>query len=179
MSRELLERAQNLIVRKEYDAARAILTPLADRSTTARRWLTNLNQLTASTTDTAPAVDATEAPASEPSAEPSVADATPADELSTDTLIPPEAGESLMTKAEAEAVLGVRWEYREIVLKTWQQHMSNIEYALSQGGEKTTIEDAYTHMLNENGANGWEVISEEVLPQQYVRLLLKRPVPRD
>jgi hypothetical protein len=69
-----------------------------------------------------------------------------------------------------------RWEYREIVLKDWRQHMDNIEYALEQGGEKITIEDAYTQLLNENGAQGWEVISEQLLPQQYVRLLMKRPV---
>lgn len=68
-----------------------------------------------------------------------------------------------------------QWEYREIVLKNWQQHISNIEYALEQGGEKITIEDAYTRLLNEHGAQGWEVISEEVLPQQYIRLLMKRP----
>ncbi|MEM6529834.1 MAG: hypothetical protein AAF653_16160, partial [Chloroflexota bacterium] len=69
-----------------------------------------------------------------------------------------------------------RWEYREIVVKTWQQHIDNIEYALSEGGEKITIEDAYTKLLNESGEQGWELVSEQVLPQQFVRLLLKRMV---
>ncbi|MEL6270938.1 MAG: hypothetical protein AAFR22_14105 [Chloroflexota bacterium] len=70
----------------------------------------------------------------------------------------------------------MRWEYREIVVKTWQQHIDNIEYALSEGGEKITIEDAYTKLLNESGEQGWELVSEQILPQQYVRLLLKRMV---
>jgi hypothetical protein len=92
-----------------------------------------------------------------------------------DELLPIDPVGDLMPLAETSINDG-RWEYREIVLATWEQHMDNIEYALEQGGDKITIEDAYTKLLNDSGADGWELVSEQVLPQQFVRLLMKRLV---
>jgi len=105
-------------------------------------------------------------------------DAPPPSAVSADDMPIDETADLLPADDEPRVVMSnlPRWEYREIVVKTWQEHVSNIEYALGEGGEKITIEDAYTRILNENGRQGWEVISEEVLPQQYVRLLMKRPV---
>lgn len=192
MSKALLDKAYALILQQEYSAAREILYGLQDRSSTARRWLENLRQelgddppapsapeVSASATEPAPPSVVPTERTPEPSPAPVLTNAPsylPYDD--DDATI---AALSASVPAPAVPVVGmvatdVRWEYREIVLKNWQQHMSNIEYALSQGGDKITIEDAYTRLLNESGAEGWEVISEEVLPQQYVRLLMKRGV---
>ncbi len=256
-SKEQLDRAYDLIVDEQYLEARAILLELEPHSSTARRWLANVDALLGEQPveasesededegdtlpvipedeqaapdpapfDARPLVEDTESDAvavvetgvalamDRPLAETPPAAAEPQMQLPADAVdeplvhtllaerapvIPPDAGElappmlaqsagavedmpidqpgeviPVGADVPAAAVTG-GWEYREIVVKTWQQHMSNIEYALEQGGEKITIEDAYTKLLNETGAQGWEVIREEVLPQQYVRLLMKRP----
>ena len=182
MSRELLERAHTLIVDELYDEAREILVQLQDRSSTARNWLANINKISplqSETSSESPVKDYLTFRESQPEGDSKVQfDNTNNDgdshavstgeELPIDNTYPVETINVLRGEG--------RWEYREIVLKTWHQHLSNIEYALEQGGEKITIEDAYTQLLNENGAEGWEIIREEVLPQQYVRLLMKRRV---
>ena len=73
----------------------------------------------------------------------------------------------------------VQWEYREVVLHDWGRHMDNVEAALEDNGdsEHVTVEDTYTQQLNAAGAAGWEVVSEQVLPEQRVRLLMKRRKP--
>ncbi len=252
MSRELLDRAYNLIVDEQYLEARAILIDLEPQSSTARRWLANLDDLLQQQNvpmeededDTLPVVPEPEPqpllesdPEPQPQdtfdARPLVETSEPAPEsvgevdsapaidsrplaedpgavmqLSPDAVeeprvhtllaerapeIPLDEGFPMVAQSATEdmpiiepsdlipvgveapvSTEGSGWEYREIVVKTWQQHMSNIEYALEQGGEKITIEDAYVKLLNETGAQGWEVVREEVLPQQYVRLLMKR-----
>lgn len=246
MSKEQLDHARELIIEGQFDEARTILTPLADISTTAQKWLAHLDEVapvepvegqddtdedfviapdeadtsafaremnvfeesdetglmpdedtveivtTAARSrafegdmDTQPALDVDAAPTVHPEPRP-VPDQMfiPADETQSPTAaadaheMPIDETAHLLPVDDGDvpAGAGMRWEYREIVLKNWHQHVSNIEYALEQGGEKITIEDAYTQLLNESGAQGWEVISEEVLPQQYIRLLLKRPV---
>lgn len=67
----------------------------------------------------------------------------------------------------------MQWEYREIILETWPDHMKNIEAALADGGERIVIDDDYTHQLNQDGAQGWEVVSELVM-ERHIRLLMKR-----
>lgn len=71
---------------------------------------------------------------------------------------------------------GPQWEYREVILRDWVHHLSNIEAALSQNRDanRVRIEDAYTERLNEDGAQGWEVVSEQVLLEQGIRVLMKR-----
>lgn len=247
MSRQLLERAHDLIVERHYDEARDILLQLQDRSSTARRWLENLNRVDEPEPQPQPTVDddqpesvggitlddfesdtsiidediaqdaelapinsepppapmmAAESASMPTEAEDVAAIDTPADSglvVQTeprpvpenvaipvdespmpaapmdDDLLPIDEMADLIPTEDGPLDDGVsRWEYREVVLKTWHQHIDNIEYALEQGGEKITIEDAYTKLLNESGAQGWEVVREEVLPQQYVRLLMKR-----
>jgi hypothetical protein len=155
MSRVQLEQAHDLIIRKQYDDARAILSSLQDRSSTARRWLANLEHLQEQDDAQPPMTTTTEAPQPPTSA----------------------SGEYHALSETFTHDSRPRWEYREIILRNWEQHLSNIDYALEQGqGEKITIEDAYVRLLNENGEQGWELISEERLPQQYIRLLMKRPV---
>lgn len=182
MSKELLDRAHALIVQGKYADARSILEPLAAQSSTARRWLDNLSTPSA---PPAPIVSPANSAPLPDNASPLNSDADPDPIMLTalGELATPNGSDERYLPLEGSAVQGnytvppsVRWEYREVVVKSWNQHMSNIEYALSQGGEKITIEDAYTLLLNENGAQGWEVVREELLPQQYVRLLLKRPV---
>ncbi|MEO0562410.1 MAG: hypothetical protein AAF125_09860 [Chloroflexota bacterium] len=182
MSRQQLERAHDLILSEAYTEARELLTPLVQRSSTARRWMAHLDEILGED-ETAP----------EP--ESPMVDSTPSESVAVVATGPsqpsfaegeqPGLGEgptaasgdySMMTESFTHDGR-TRWEYREIVLRNWDQHLSNIEYALEQGsGEKITIEDAYVKLLNENGAQGWEVIAEEILPQQYIRLLMKRPV---
>lgn len=260
MSKELLDRAYDLIIYEKYDEARGILEGLRERSSTARRWLANLPDDTNATQDIPEpeesvepvpgeddlpieeTVEVDEEPAivsfvedsinddedsfglddddfaddfdefmssgelnadmetvagatlddleqerelrfDDPQLLPMVAESMP---LEGESPVEPALDDDLMPIDETADVLPTdefvpsdgktRWEYREVVLKDWHQHISNIEYALEQGGEKITIEDAYTKLLNESGAQGWEVVSEEVLPQQYVRLLMKRLV---
>jgi hypothetical protein len=172
MSRALLEKAQDLILRQAYDEAREILESLQERSSTARRWLANLNELEA------------EQEAAEAQQLETVDDTTmvlaeePTLKASSATEQPTAASGEYQAFAETyQHDARQQWEYREIVLANWNQHMDNIQYALEQGGsEKITVEDAYVRLLNENGAQGWEVIAEEILPQQHIRLLMKRPV---
>jgi hypothetical protein len=162
MSRQQLEQAHELIIRKQYEEARVILESLQAQSSTARRWLANLDEILQDRRE-AQALGSVGAVADERDS---------GAMLSTSSV-----GTDETLIADAFTFDGrQRWEYREVVVKMWQQHMSNIDYVLEQGGEQITIDDAYTRLLNENGAEGWEVISEEVLPQQFVRLLMKRPV---
>jgi hypothetical protein len=174
MSREKLEQAHALIVRKAYAEAREILVDLQERSSTARRWLVQVDAIL----DAQDATDeAEERAAATPSTAPEpVATATVAAD---DTQIEPTSasGDHTLLSETFTHDARQRWEYREIVLRNWNQHLSNIDYALEQGeSDKITVEDAYIQLLNENGAQGWEVIAEEILPQQYIRLLMKRPV---
>jgi len=172
MSRALLEEAQDLIMRQAYDEAREILVTLQDRSSTARRWLANLNELEAEQA-AAEAQDVEEDAVEAPMASDEEAAARP--KVSADQ---PSAasGEYHAFSETYQHDARQQWEYREIVLANWNQNMDNIEYALEQGGDRITVEDAYVRLLNENGAQGWEVIAEEILPQQHIRLLMKRPV---
>lgn len=174
MSKELLEQAHDLIVRQDYAEAREILVDLQDRSSTARRWLAQLDDILAREGDE-PTNVATNTSVPPPAAEP-VGSATVAAD---DAQVEPTSasGEHSLLSETFTHDARQRWEYREIVLRNWDQHLSNIEYALAQGSsEKITVEDAYVRLLNENGAQGWEIIAEEILPQQYIRLLMKRPV---
>ncbi len=178
MSREKLQQAHDLIVRKAYEEARDILLDLKDRSSTARRWLAQVDDIL-SREDEVTSTEAT--PHTATSTSPSISN-----ELTTSAAVSSDDPYTSPTSASGDHDLlsetfthdaRQRWEYREIVLRNWDQHISNIEYALEQGtAEKITIEDAYVRLLNENGAQGWEIIAEEILPQQYIRLLMKRPV---
>lgn len=119
MSREQLEQARQLIIDRDYDAARDILERLP-QSRTARKWLANLDGMT-------------------------------------------------------EANLTPQWEYLEVFVAFWQQHLGNSEYALSQGENgAVSVDDSYTHLLNQYGEDGWELVNEMVLPSQNTRLLFKR-----
>ncbi|MEO1439233.1 MAG: hypothetical protein AAFV33_02450 [Chloroflexota bacterium] len=229
MSREQLDRAYDLITREKYEEARDILVDLKDRSSTARRWLANVNDMlgidaesvevetgsmqqqstpdeetfrdriteavvdgemeldaAAAQTDFVEPVDTFDAVDEPTDAMPPQPEMDAAIPVADDDMPAATTDDELMPIDETADVLptdnvtlddgSMRWEYREIVVKTWQQHIDNIEYALSEGGEKITIEDAYTKLLNESGEQGWELVSEQILPQQYVRLLLKRMV---
>ncbi len=188
MSLEKLQQAHDLIVRKAYEEAREILVELKDQSSTARRWLAQVDEILdrqnedeaeaiAQSENDLPAPESTESSYSPPPISPEpVGSATVAAD---DAQVEPTSasGEHSLLSETYTHDARQRWEYREIVLRNWNQHLSNIEYALEQGtAEKITVEDAYVRLLNENGAQGWEVIAEEILPQQYIRLLMKRPV---
>ncbi len=139
MSRARLEEARDLIIAKDYEAARAILNTLPE-STTAQQWLEQL---------------ADHAPVKRPL--PFEAQAA--------------ADSGIVTRRAGSA--GPRWEYLEVFITNWKEHADNVGYALDTGGQLLTVDDFYTRMLNEYGAEGWELLSESVEPTR-VRLLFKR-----
>lgn len=253
MSKQLLDKAHDLILREDYNAARDILRPLAERSTTARRWLQNLDEMQSTSDDATDRLDeqmqaerealdeiadSNEMVVSEQNAgngraigarhdvmgvpvtitdvddndevpaegvqddENAVAegdnDLLPPDEFGAQSLAPAEdINEMPVTITDVDEMPidelagmlppgggdnpqgGVQWEYREVVLNDWERHMDNVEVALEDNGDSghVTVEDTYTEQLNEIGAAGWEVVSEQVLPEQRVRLLMKRRKP--
>ncbi|MFZ4828589.1 MAG: hypothetical protein ACOYLB_14665 [Phototrophicaceae bacterium] len=152
MSKALLDQAYQHIINQQYTAAKEILVQLPD-SSTAARWLKNVDSILL--VQNGNVVSGT-------------ADIQPMEfEYGEDV-------KQLVVPSEAKSRMV--WEYREIVLKNWQHHIETVEYVLNQGGaSQITVQDAYTHILNENGADGWELIKEDILPQQLVRLLFKRP----
>lgn len=247
MSKQLLDKARDLILRQDYDAARDILRSLAERSTTAQRWLRNLDEMQAAAGDMADEtgeqmqaerealdkiVDVDEAGTDESPVDNArttgarhdvmgvpvtITDVDDDEEVGmvsydgdveagNDDLLPPDEFEAqsasvatdvnempvtitdvdempiddlagiLPPGEEGDAPGGVQWEYREVVLQGWESHMQNVEAALDENadGEQVMVADSYTQQLNAVGADGWEVVSEQVLAEQRVRLLMKR-----
>ena len=152
MSKALLDQAYQHIIHQQYTAAKEILVQLP-HSSTAVRWLKNVDSILL------------------------VHNGNVVSGMADIQLTDFEYGEDVKQLfSPAETKPRLIWEYREIVLKNWQQHIETVEYVLNQGGaSQITVQDAYTHILNENGAVGWELIKEDILPQQLLRLLFKRP----
>jgi hypothetical protein len=152
MSKALLDQAYQHIVKQQYTAAKEILVQLPE-SSTAQRWLKNVDDILEAQNENVVFGTAD----------------IESIEFEYDDDVKELAVPSRITSRTV-------WEYREIVTKNWQHHIETVEYALNQGGaSQITVQDSYTQFLNENGADGWELIKEDMLPQQWVRLLFKRP----
>lgn len=115
-----LQAARELIVDDHFDAARSVLSTMP-ASTTARKWLSRLDEI---------------AP--------------------------------MKTK---DAV--TRWEYLEVYVKTSERLPADLS-AVIDGRPFTTVDHFYTRMLNNYGAEGWELLAEELQGGDFYRLLFKR-----
>jgi len=69
-----------------------------------------------------------------------------------------------------------RWEYLEVYVNATERQPGDVS-AVIQESPATTIEHYYTRLLNDYGANGWELLSEELHGGDYYRLLFKRIKP--
>ncbi len=72
-----------------------------------------------------------------------------------------------------EASVGGGWEYLEVFVKASERQQADAGIVLA-GQTFTTVEHFYTRKLNEFGAQGWELLSEELQGGDFYRLLFKR-----
>jgi len=68
------------------------------------------------------------------------------------------------------------WEYLEVFVKASERQQADARVVLA-GQTFTTVEHFYTRKLNELGAQGWELLSEELQGGDFYRLLFKRRIP--
>ena len=68
----------------------------------------------------------------------------------------------------------VRWEYLEVFVKAGDRMAADMGAAIEDRAF-TTVENFYTDLLNDYGADGWELLSEELQGGDFYRLLFKRP----
>ncbi len=66
------------------------------------------------------------------------------------------------------------WEYLEVYVKASERLLSNVALVMNDGCS-TTVDHYYSRILNEYGADGWELVSEELEGGDFYRLLFKRP----
>ena len=72
---------------------------------------------------------------------------------------------------ESDAVTG--WEYLEVFVKANERLTSELNEVI-EDRSFTTVEHFYTQLLNDYGAQGWELLSEELQGGDFYRLLFKR-----
>ena len=70
------------------------------------------------------------------------------------------------------------WEYLEVFVKASERQQADAGIVLA-GQTFTTVEHFYTRKLNELGAQGWELLSEELQGGDFYRLLFKRRAARE
>jgi hypothetical protein len=68
----------------------------------------------------------------------------------------------------------VIWEYLEVYVKASERLPADI-YMVIGDQPVTTADHFYTRLLNDYGAEGWELCSEELQGGDFYRLLFKRP----
>ncbi|MCY3946579.1 MAG: hypothetical protein OXF44_09895 [Anaerolineaceae bacterium] len=76
---------------------------------------------------------------------------------------------------EPAAIPGGAWEYLEVFVKASERQQADARVVLA-GQTFTTVEHFYTRKLNELGAQGWELLSEELQGGDFYRLLFKRRI---
>jgi hypothetical protein len=70
-----------------------------------------------------------------------------------------------------------QWEYLEVYVKAVEKIPSDLQ-AILEDNHFTTVEHFYSRLLNEYGAQGWELFSEDAHGGDLIRLLFKRMKPR-
>jgi len=76
---------------------------------------------------------------------------------------------------EPAAIPAGAWEYLEVFVKASERQQADARVVLA-GQTFTTVEHFYTRKLNELGAQGWELLSEELQGGDFYRLLFKRRI---
>jgi hypothetical protein len=72
---------------------------------------------------------------------------------------------------EENGMLG--WEYLEVYVKASERMPADV-VSVMEDRPVTTVDHFFTRMLNDYGAEGWELVSEVLQGGDYVRLLFKR-----
>ena len=139
-----LEAAREYIVGEAYDVARTILHTLPD-SPTAQKWLAKLDEI-------APQGVSAQLP---------------------DKIIAPQSEHTAESTNGNGAHMNA-WEYLEIYVKASDKLPSVDLASVLDEQELTTVNHFYTRMLNDYGALGWELLSEEQRDSDVIRLLFKR-----
>ena len=66
------------------------------------------------------------------------------------------------------------WEYLEIYVRASERLPGEVAHVMADQ-PFTTVDHFFTRLLNDYGAEGWELISEALEGGDYYRLLFKRP----
>lgn len=72
----------------------------------------------------------------------------------------------------AEAAV-THWEYLEVLVRASERLPGDVSVVIADR-PVTTVDHFYTRTLNEYGAEGWELVSEELQGGDFYRLLFKR-----
>lgn len=90
-----------------------------------------------------------------------------------DEIIAPQAAETtVQTNGSTPTMQG--WEYLEVYVKA-SDKLPAVDFAsVLDEQELTTVNHFYTRLLNDYGAQGWELVSEEQHGGEVIRLLFKR-----
>lgn len=70
-----------------------------------------------------------------------------------------------------------QWEYLEVYVKAVQKVPADLQTILDDNNF-TTVEHFYSHLLNDYGAQGWELFAEDAHGGDLIRLLFKRVKPK-
>jgi hypothetical protein len=68
-----------------------------------------------------------------------------------------------------------QWEYLELFVRASDRTPPDLHNIIEQG-QFTTVEHFYSRLLNDYGAEGWELVTEDSHGGDLVRLLFKRPL---
>jgi hypothetical protein len=66
------------------------------------------------------------------------------------------------------------WEYLEVYVRASERLPGDVAQVM-EDRLSTTVDHFFTRMLNDYGADGWELVSEALEGGDYYRLLFKRP----
>ena len=70
-----------------------------------------------------------------------------------------------------------QWEYLEVYVKAVEKAPSDLQTILDDNNF-TTVEHFYSRLLNDYGAQGWELFAEDAHGGDLIRLLFKRQKPK-
>ncbi len=70
-----------------------------------------------------------------------------------------------------------QWEYLEVYVKAIEKIPSDLQ-AILEDNNFTTVEHFYSRLLNDYGAQGWELFAEDAHGGDLIRLLFKRMKPK-
>jgi hypothetical protein len=90
-----------------------------------------------------------------------------------DTIAPVAQADEVQVE-EAEMT---QWEYREVYIRATERVPVNLRDVLEDQAF-TTVDHLHTRLLNDYGAEGWELVSEAMEGGDLVRLLFKRQIKR-
>jgi hypothetical protein len=72
----------------------------------------------------------------------------------------------------------VNWEYVEVFVKASERLPHDVSVII-EDSPFTSVDHFYTRLLNDYGAEGWELVSESLEGGDFYRLLFKRMRPTD